>query len=175
MNLDQFVNRKVTVRFRNGFTATGTLFRSPYAKDYPYIFENNFYTRRGEILIDKLSKYDIVSIQPTVVSIQTTEEPKMTEPNYEEIAAEFYDAFNQTFGNKTERQIAILKKYEKFHKPKLTYVNYIAVDKFVYDGKDYALIDGFWYRVQKCVLTLVEDNNLKSELIDAYYEWEKTR
>ena len=88
MNLDQFVNRKVTVRFRNGFTATGTLFRSPYSKDYPYIFENNFYTRRGEILIDKLSKYDIVSIQPTNVTIQPTEEPKMTDPQLIERIAE---------------------------------------------------------------------------------------
>jgi hypothetical protein len=168
MDLEQFVNRKVTVKFRSGFTATGTLLRSHYSLDYPFIFENNFYTRRGEILIDKLSKYDIVSIQPT-------EELKMTEPNYEEIAEEFYNAFKQFYGTVTPAQEAILEKYEKLHKPKLTYVSCIAGDKFVYDSKDYVLIDGFWYRVQKCVLTLVEDNNLKSELIDAYYEWEKTR
>ena len=99
----------------------------------------------------------------------------MTEPNYEEIAAEFYDAFNQTFGNKTERQIAILKKYEKLHKPKLTYVSCIAVDQFVYDGKDYALIGRFWYRIQRSMLTFVEDDVLAEELITAYSEWEKTK
>ena len=99
----------------------------------------------------------------------------MTEPNYEELAAELYLQFKQTFGNKTERQIAILKKYEKLHKPKLTYVSCIAGDKFVYDGKDYALIGRFWYRIQRTVLTLVEDDKLAEELIAAYSEWEKTK
>jgi hypothetical protein len=99
----------------------------------------------------------------------------MTEPNYKELAAELYDAFKETFGNKTEKQIAILEKYEKLHKPKMTFTYPLYGCRFVYDNKDYTQIDGFWYRVQKCVLTLVEDNNLRSELIDAYYEWEKTQ
>lgn len=171
MNLEHFVNRKVTVRFRNGFTATGTLLRSHYSLDYPFIFENNFYTKRGEILIDKLCKYDIVSIQPT-------EELKMTEPNYKELAAEFYDAFKdnyQVYGNVSPKQSAILEKYEKLHKPKLTYVSCIEGDKFVYDGKDYARIGRFWYRIQRTVLTFVEDDVLAEELITAYSEWEKSR
>lgn len=71
----------------------------------------------------------------------------MTEPNYKELSAELYDAFKETFGNKTERQIAILEKYEKLHKPKLTYVSCIAV----------------------------EDGEIAEDLFTAYREWEKTQ
>ena len=171
MNLEQFVNRKVTVILRNGFIETGTLLRSPYSLDYPYIFKNNFYTRRGEILIDKLSKYDIISIQ-------LTEEPKMTDPDYKELATELYDAFKNTYeiyGNINPKQSAILEKYKNLHKPKLTYVSCIAGDQFVYDGKDYALIGRFWHRIQRSMLTFVEDDVLAEELITAYSEWEKTK
>jgi hypothetical protein len=102
----------------------------------------------------------------------------MTEPNYKELAAELYDAFKdnyQVYGNIGPKQSAILEKYEKLHKPKMTFTCFFYGCRFVYDNKDYTQIDGFWYRVQKFVLTLVEDNNLRSELIDAYYEWEKTQ
>ena len=99
----------------------------------------------------------------------------MTEPNYEEIAKEFYDAFKYTSKNTTERQDAILKKYEKLHKPKLTYVSCIAGDKFVYDGKDYALIGRYWYRILRGVLTFVEDKDIVSELTNVHLEWEKTK
>ena len=173
MNLEQFANRKVTVILRNSFIETGELKIHYHLKDlkYPYSLNGKYYSNQGEFLNENLNEFDIISIQPT-------EELKMTEPNYKELASDLYDAFKdnyQVYGNISPKQSAILEKYEKFHKPKLTYVSCIAGDKFVYGGKDYALIDGFWYRVQKCVLTLVEDNNLKSELIDAYYEWEKNK
>ena len=69
------------------------------------------------------------------------------------------------------KQSAILEKYEKLHKPKLTYVSWSAGDKFVYDNKDYALIGIFWYRIERTVLTFVEDDKLEEELIAAYSEW----
>lgn len=102
----------------------------------------------------------------------------MTDPDYKELASELYDAFKdnyQVYGNMSPKQSAILEKYEKLHKPKLTYVSCIAGDKFVYDGKDYVLIGRYWYRIQRTVLTFVEDDKLAEELISAHSEWEKNK
>ena len=99
----------------------------------------------------------------------------MTEPNYKELADEFYNAFKQTFGNKTERQIAILEKYEKLHKPKMTFVGYNNVERFVYNNKDYAFIDRYWYRRQNGVLIFIEDGDFAEELYVAQLEWEKSK
>lgn len=167
MNLEPFIYRKVIAKFRDGSSKTGTLTRAHISPDYPYIFDNRFYTKRGEILIDILSKYDIVFIQPA-------EEPEMTEPNYKEIAEKLYNVIKTIPSLRGYPQYhLVMKEYENATNSKIRYVSPLIGERFVYNGKDYAQIDGFWYRVQKCVLTLVEDNNLKSELIDAYYEWEK--
>lgn len=169
MNLEPFIYRKVIVEFRNGSSKIGTLIRSLISSDYPYIFDNHYYTKRGEILIDKLSKYDIISIQ-------LVEEPKMTEPNYKEFADRFYNLLKE---NSFYRGIPVfnevVKEYENATKPKLTYVKCIAGDAFVYEGKDYARIGRFWYRIERSVLTFVEDDELAGELIYAHLEWEKTK
>jgi len=100
----------------------------------------------------------------------------MTEPNYKELSRKFYVAMKQqSHRNDIPQYHELMREYEKLHKPKLTCIGPLYGCRFVYDNKDYTQIDGFWYRVQKCVLTLVEDNNLRSELIDAYYEWEKNK
>jgi hypothetical protein len=63
MNLEQFVNRKVTVTYRNGETATGILESYKVFKDYPYKFINRCFGKKGEnILIDQ-RPYDIVDIE----------------------------------------------------------------------------------------------------------------
>jgi hypothetical protein len=100
----------------------------------------------------------------------------MTEPNYKELSRKFYVAMkHQSHRNDIPQYHELMREYEKLHKPKLTYVSCIAGDKFVYDNKDYALIGRFWYRIERTVLTFVEDDRLAEELITAYSEWEKSR
>jgi len=101
----------------------------------------------------------------------------MTEPNYKEFADKFYTLLKENpFYREVPAFNEVVKEYEKLHKPKLKFITYSCIEKFVYDNRDYARIDGFWYRVQKCVvLTLIEDDKLAEELITAYSEWEKTQ
>ena len=100
----------------------------------------------------------------------------MTEPNYKEFARKFYVAMkHQSHRNDIPQYQELMREYENLTKPKLTYVSCIAGDKFVYEGKDYARIDRYWYRIQRTVLTFVEDDVLAEELITAYSEWEKTK
>lgn len=63
MNLEQFVNRKVTVTYRNGETATGILESYKNSRDYPYKFINRCFGKKGQILIDQQCPYDIVKIE----------------------------------------------------------------------------------------------------------------
>ena len=101
----------------------------------------------------------------------------MTEEiNYKEFADRFYNLLKENhFYRGLPAFNEVVKEYENATKPKLTYVKCIAGDAFVYESKDYARIGRFWYRIQNCLLTLVEDTNLNIELIDAYYEWEKNK
>ena len=100
----------------------------------------------------------------------------MTEPNYKEFADKFYTLLKENpFYREVPAFNEVVKEYEKLHKPKLKFITDSCIEKFVYDGKDYALIGRFWYRIQRTVLTLVEDDKLAEELIAAYSEWEKTK
>jgi hypothetical protein len=168
MTLEQFVNQKVTVRYRNNSVATGTLLRYEQSQDYPYLFDDRTFSKRGEFCIDKLDYYDIVSIQPT-------EELKMTEINYKELAEELYDAIKDPYSVKTERQTELMQKYERLHKPKITFTGYNNVERYVYNNRDYALLGGFWYRCQNNILTYVEDGDLEEDLFLALIEYEKTK
>jgi hypothetical protein len=99
----------------------------------------------------------------------------MTEINYQELAEELYKSLEQCETPLTLHQERVMIKYKQLHKPKMTFTGYNNAKMYVYDNRDYALLNGFWYRCQNNILTYVEDGDLAEHLFIALIEFEKTQ
>ena len=99
----------------------------------------------------------------------------MTEPNYKEIADRFYKIMKSYPYTHTCELLDVIDEYEKLHKSKMTFVGYANLGLFVYQDKDYALTNGFWYRCSKNRLYFIEDENFADELFIAQLEYEKSK
>jgi hypothetical protein len=100
----------------------------------------------------------------------------MTEPNYKEFADRFYNLMkDNAFYRGLPEFYQAMKEYEKLHKPKMTFLGYSNVERFVYDNKDYALIDGYWYHCGKSMLCFIEDEDYADQLSVAQLEYEKSK
>ena len=100
----------------------------------------------------------------------------MTEPNYKEIAEKLYNVIKTIPSLRGFPQYhLVMKEYENLTKPKMTFLGYSNVERFVYEDKDYALIDGYWYHCRKSMLCFIEDGDFADELSVAQLEYEKSK
>jgi hypothetical protein len=101
----------------------------------------------------------------------------MTEEiNYKEFADRFYKLLKENaFYRGLPEFYQVMKEYENATKPKMTFVDYSNVERFVYDNKDYVFIDRYWYRCQNGVLIFIEDGDFAEELFVAQLEYEKSK
>jgi hypothetical protein len=100
----------------------------------------------------------------------------MTEPNYKEIADRFYNLLKENaFYRGLPEFYQAMKEYENLTKPKMTLLWCSNVERFVYDDKDYAIVDGHWYRCRKNILYFIEDEDFANELSVAQIECWKSK
>lgn len=171
INLEKFVSdREVVVTFRDGTAAKGTLERREFHKNYPYFFGLHHYSVRGEILIDREEKKDILDVR-------FIEESPVE--RYKKLADKLYHALRTT-----EKKAGICyneaedakKEYESLQ-PKMTKYGCgkCTGEMFCYGEKNYALFYENWYALHCDKIYLVDNESLVARLDSAYETYKKTQ